>query len=121
MLNEIAKEAHDNAIRKGFWESDNVPEKLMLVVTEIAEACESLRTVRPLTVDQESFDRIESLTDSFDGTFKLVVKDSFGDEIADAIIRLLDLTEHLGIDIDTHVRLKMRYNAGRERKHGKGF
>ena len=49
------------------------------------------------------------------------VKDSFADEIADVIIRLLDLCGELEINIDAQMEWKMNYNKSREAKHGKEF
>jgi hypothetical protein len=43
------------------------------------------------------------------------------DEVADAIIRLLDFCGARGIDIDWHIKNKLRYNATREHKHGKKY
>ena len=42
-------------------------------------------------------------------------------ELADATIRLLDLSTALGIDLEMHVLLKMQYNEGRGYKHGKRY
>ena len=42
-------------------------------------------------------------------------------KIADAFIRLFDLCGGLGIDIATHVKLKVEYNRTRERLHGKKY
>jgi len=53
--------------------------------------------------------------------FKNHIKDSFEDEIADAVIRLLDMCGGLRIDIDFHVTSKLMYNASRPYKHGKKY
>lgn len=50
---------------------------------------------------------------AFQADFELYIKDTFEDEIADAIIRLLDLSAYLNIDIDKHMELKMKYNSMR--------
>jgi hypothetical protein len=42
-------------------------------------------------------------------------------ELADIIIRVLDLAEGFGIDMEDAIRRKMEYNKTRERKHGKKF
>jgi hypothetical protein len=42
-----------------------------------------------------------------------MVKDSFHDEMADVLIRVLDLCGGYNIDIDWHIKMKMRYNATR--------
>lgn len=78
---------------KGFitgW--DNMPEKLMLVVTELSEAMEALR--------HED-------------------KQNFAEEIADTYIRLCDLCGSVGIDIEGEIKRKMEINKNRPYKHGK--
>jgi hypothetical protein len=55
------------------------------------------------------------------GDFKSTLKDKFEDEISDAIIRLLDMSAGLGIDLETHINAKVAYNATRQRLHGKGY
>lgn len=47
------------------------------------------------------------------------VKDTLEDEMADSIIRALDMCGYLNIDIQAHVEAKMRYNSTRGYKHGK--
>ena len=49
------------------------------------------------------------------------IKDTIEDELADAFIRLLDTAEGWGIDLQEHVKLKMLYNAKRERLHGNKY
>jgi NTP pyrophosphatase (non-canonical NTP hydrolase) len=45
-------------------------------------------------------------------------KANFAEELADVIIRTLDLTAGLGIDIDAEVRKKLEANRLRGYKHG---
>ena len=54
-------------------------------------------------------------------SFEVNIKDSFEDEIADTLIRLLDLVGCLKIDIDLHVAAKREYNRLRPYKHGKKY
>jgi NTP pyrophosphatase (non-canonical NTP hydrolase) len=94
-LNDLAAAVHKAVAQKGFettWEK--LPEKLLLVVTEIAEATEALR-----------------------------VHDRAGvrEEIADTIIRLLDISGALGIDIAEEIARKLTINQLRPFKHGKAF
>jgi len=94
-LNEYRDECHKIAVEKGFWEvSKNIPEKLMLIVTEVGEACEA--------------DRHDD-------------KENFQEEIADTFIRLLDLCGYLKIDIEYEILRKMKINEGRPRLHGKKY
>jgi len=123
-IQECQKKAHENAVAKGFWDdSQNISEKLMLIVSELGEACEALRKNDTQTgVSQRDKEKMLELAEQGEFTlFKEMTKDSFPDELADVIIRTLDLAEFMGIDLETHVRLKMRYNEGRPRLHGKAF
>lgn len=73
-------------------ERDDLLGKLMLVVTEVAEAAEAVRH------DDAA---------------------NFREEIADTIIRLLDISEAQGIDVYHEIRTKMETNAKRPPLHGK--
>lgn len=44
-IQQLVKTCHKNAKDKGFWDSNshNIPEKLMLIVSELGEALEALR------------------------------------------------------------------------------
>lgn len=68
-----------------------IPEKLMLIVSELAEALEYYRNN-----DNENFEI----------------------EIADVIIRTLDLCGGLKINIDNVIKQKMKYNFTRPYRHG---
>ncbi len=114
-LNDLCKQAHDNAVQKGFWEDLTVLDtldttigdatydafyqtiistKLMLIVSELGEALEALRN-----------DNI----------------DNFKEELADVVIRLGDLCGAMGIDLENEVMRKMLINSKRGYKHGKTF
>ena len=59
--------------------------------------------------------------DSFKDTFICLVKDTFEDELADIMIRVMDLVAHKGVDLESHIKAMMRYNSLREYKHGKRY
>ena len=78
-----------------------VASKLCLVHTEVSEAMEALR----------------------DGDMELRIgeggkPEGFESELADVIIRVLDLAEALGMDMGKTMAAKMKYNETREHKHG---
>ena len=115
-LNKLAKEIHDAASDKGFW--DKPREKgtlLMLCVSELSEAMEADRKDR--FADLAKYDKGVSTGNVFED----YVKDTFEDELADTIIRILDMCGAYGIDIERHIKLKMEYNETRERMHGKRY
>ena len=127
-LNEIAKELHESAIKNGFWdEKREIGTLLMLVVSELAEALEADR--KDQKADVYTFENCITTDDILEcdkeyyekQSFDIYIKDTFEDEIADTFIRLFDLVGHMGIDIDKHIELKMKYNQTREYKHGKKY
>jgi NTP pyrophosphatase (non-canonical NTP hydrolase) len=125
-LNQLSKQVHQNNVEKGFWEGDkNVGELLMLVVSELGEAIEAHRKGRFSKPERLEF-KLSSTSElpyerHYTSKFEIHVKDTFEDEIADAIIRLLDLSEGLGIDIGWHIDQKLNYNKTRAYKHGKAY
>lgn len=107
-LNPISKSVANFVREKGFYtpsslekEADLVLSKLMLVVSELAEAAEAVR----MADAQGAIDREE--------------KGNFAEEMADALIRMYDLCGNLGIDLGLWVEKKMAKNTGRPYKHGK--
>jgi len=126
---EMSKKIHKNAIDKGFWEGkerQNIAEKIMLVVTELAEAVEAHRSykfacpaVYNLKDKEAEGKKVEDKIRN--GIFEKYMKDTFEDELADAIIRILDLAEFLNIDIEYHITEKHKYNLRREHLHGKRY
>lgn len=71
----------------------NVPEKLMLIVSEIAEAMEGVR---------------KNLKDD-----KLPHRPMLEVELADAVIRILDLAGGIGLDVPAAIVEKLVYNSKR--------
>jgi len=123
-LNDLAHTIHQRNIAKGFYESKKSrPELLMLIVGEVAEACEADR--KDQYADRLAFDRELGVgtgnEDEFKTLFELYIKNTFEDEVADSIIRLLDLCDYYGIDIEYFIEQKMRYNLTRPHKHGKKY
>ena len=104
-------EIHEYAKSKGWWEGFDprnllISTKLMLMVSEIAEALEELREGTNLTEIRYS------------DTGK---PEGFLIELVDLDIRMGDLLGYLGIDQDTYdaaKRIKHEYNLTRPHKHG---
>jgi len=94
--------------------------KLMLIVTEASEALEVLRdpnlSVKKPYVKTPGGELVEY--DAFNDSHASLKPEGFGSELADIIIRALDLGVSLGIDISDEVRRKMAYNETRPYRHG---
>lgn len=128
-LKELGRRAFETAKAKGFHDEPiDIPRALMLIVSELAEALEADRKNKRANV--EAFGRWDATfrcieegnrQKCFISDFEAFIKDTFEDELADAAIRLFDLSTALGIDLETHVMLKMQYNEGRGYKHGKRY
>lgn len=96
---EVTKWADEKGWR---FTPEQVPEKLMLIVTEVAEAMECYRREEMITSIRKSDNKPEG----------------FASELADTVIRLLHLAGTLGIDLESEIELKMFYNQSRPHRHG---
>ena len=122
-IKEIQREIHQVNVEKGFWEDrKNVGEVLMLIVSELGEALEAHRKSRKALVelfDAKAIDRTDA--EDYQADFEQCIKDTFEDEIADTVIRIFDMCEGFGIDLERHIELKLEYNRTRPYKHGKKY
>lgn len=117
-VQQLAADINQWAKEKGFWSTFPIStltaedhqkivlmqksQKIMLVVTELAELIEGLRKPDPAAAE----------------TFGFINEE---EEVADAIIRLLDYSGHYGLRIGEALGAKMAKNEGRPYKHGKEF
>lgn len=111
-LNDLAAMATETAKSKGFSKGKKaaqkaIPERLVLMHSELSEALEEHRAGRGPT---EVY--------SNDGSAK---PEGIPVEIADLVIRALHFCGELGIDLGAAVKLKMAYNKTRPFKHGKKY
>lgn len=114
-LIELQKKAHEQSANAGWWDDDYsgtytlVPIKLALIHSEISEALEAHR---------------KNLMDD-----KLPDMPGLQVELADAVIRILDLAEFMGYNITEAINRKMLYNeiradhsrSARASEHGKKY
>lgn len=109
-LNALGKMFCETSLSKGFTAGNlsyqDTVEKLMLTVSELVEALEELRNGKGLT----------EIYYANGGK-----PEGFPIELADVVIRTLQLSAACGIDIDAAVALKNDYNKQRPYKHGKAF
>jgi len=121
---QIQEEAYRNAAAHGFYKDAPAADdpiwlsnRLMLMVSELAEALEEIRGSMPVSISYyltETGAR-ECLPHDAPATTK---PEGFASELADAIIRIADCAESLGLDLGAVVRQKMLYNRTRPHRHG---
>lgn len=148
-ISDIQKEIHNISTEKGFWNhmdsvldkmiklnEDNdayklgvdftddeiksvksafLCQKLILIVSEIGESVEADRK------EKRSYLRNIEMVKFGEMSFEDGIKDTFEDEIADSLIRILDLCKKFNIDIEWHINQKVNYNKNREKMHGKKY
>lgn len=101
-INETAEEVFRIAKEKGWHESHNlIPESLMKMVTELAEAMEEYRNGKP------------SVYITPNGK-----PEGMAVEMADCVIRIMDAFIEYRWDLEKVLKLKMEYNKTREYRHG---
>lgn len=144
-LKDLQKMVHQTAREKGWWpfvedkeyneltnkislQEVNIPEKLILIVSELVEALEFYREdvgmhgpvwkldATGQWITEEDRNKSQTFSDYIkDGNKK---PDGMWVELADCIIRILDLAGAYDIDMEALVKLKHEYNKTRPFRHG---
>jgi NTP pyrophosphatase (non-canonical NTP hydrolase) len=100
---KVSKQIYKNAVEHGFWKGEvNDGERMALIHAEISEALEALRDGNPSSNKIIEFTNLE-------------------EELADAVIRIMDYAFGKDLDIAGAILAKIEYNQSREYMHGKSF
>lgn len=119
-IRDMQKFVFDCAVQHGWWNKfsignesttfdreklkESIPEKLCLIHSEVSEALEVYR------------EHPDEVLYSVSGTDEKPI--GFDSELADIVIRVMDLAEALGIDLEGAIIQKHKYNKTRPFMHG---
>lgn len=127
-INEIANLVHTRSRAKGWYETPRQPlEFHMLMVSEIAEVSEEVRSKMPDvyfvrhrkdgSYEFRDYTGRPSMQTDIENGF-IPKPEGEGIEIADLIIRALDYAAFKGWNIEDLIDLKLEYNETRAHRHG---
>lgn len=115
-FSDLQRQIGETNEQSGFNEAENIPleyrdlywdRKLLLVVSEIAEAQDEIRHGH--SISEQYYSGEENKPEGAPS------------EMADAVIRLFGIAHEAGFDLGAVIEEKMAFNATREFMHGKKF
>ena len=122
-LNQLSVRVHQANKDKGFYDEPTEDgTRIALMHSEVSELLEANRKGKTVEEGINITDLLVIEDDtSFKKAYESVVKGTEEEEVADIAIRNLDWSGFKGVDLETHIALKLRYNSLRPHKHGKKY
>lgn len=131
-LSKLAKRIHATAVEKGWYDEDRTfGDEIALCHSELSEALEAFRDFGDPTMTYRTFDgSMEFEADAENQTgmvrylehinngFDLGKPEGVASELADVIIRVLDMSAGRGIPTVSELFAKLEYNETRSYRHG---
>lgn len=104
-IDHMQRQVHENAVQHGWWDNEypfdasTTAAKIALIHSELSEALEAIRNGNPQDEHCPEFKSLDI-------------------ELADAVIRIMDLAEARNIDLAAAIEAKHAYNTTRPHRHG---
>ena len=139
-FNDMQEQTYETAKQKGWWDVDDINEEAVgiayrhvLLSSELEEARTGKTLIPPGwgrgdATEREQYiaqkvalvhsELSEGLVDLEKPSAKLPGFTAMEEEMADAIIRMMDMSEHFDWDLAGAILAKMKYNQGRPKMHG---
>lgn len=114
-LNELARDSHDTAKARGFYDDFNRLRKILQAKTDGFVLGEMRVSQLLALIHTEVSEALEAVRKGH------LENDNFQEELADILIRVFDLAGWLEIDLDEVVKKKMAFNKRQTHTHGKAF
>ncbi len=110
-MKHLIDDIHANAVQHGWWENERSFGELMaLIHSEVSEALEEYRNGKQPT---EIYFKPGRVSDT-----QSLKPEGIPIELADVVIRIMDLCGRYGIDLEAAIEQKHAYNKTRPYKHG---
>jgi len=94
-IKELQREIYKNNVAKGFYEVPvETATRLMLTVSELSEALEADRKNKYFDSETNKDVLQQTEGEEFKEYFEDLCKNTFEDELSDAVIRILDMAQH---------------------------
>ena len=120
MLNELAREIHNNAVAHGWWDEErSLGDIVALCHSELSEALEEYRAKKPLAYCKSEYTEngMYGINEPDDWSYE-DKPEGIAVEMIDCIIRILDWCGKEGVDVDKLLYAKHEYNKTRPYRHG---
>ena len=119
-INELVKEAHENAVKHGFCEDFSLIKDIVDEIDCLDEYDKANKILKTNAICTRLTLIHDEVSEATEGLRKNDIA-NFKEELADIAIRLGDLCGLLDIDLEAEILKKMKINKSREYKHGKAF
>lgn len=103
-INDMVKDAHETAVQHGWW--DKPPEFGTLIALCHSELSEALEEYRKGKEPAETYYREDGKPEGIPS------------ELADTVIRIMDMCGYYGIDLEAMMVEKAEFNKSRSYRHG---